>query len=193
MLSKIPNLKFTCPFDIYGGTATATDEYKHKPLSEIDTTGKDILCVIRKMDAWYLSYMIGQAMHYRLNKDYHLEKVDTGKTYKIETKIKVPKLLPPELMAHSTFPDFQLKQMLGDIDPHSIKWLRQEHLVENLAYYLQFEDPFVIESMRAISLRRHSYKRHTPTKYWNKHSLAVLYKNNPIWFSLESILYNDKV
>lgn len=189
MLKELNIKVYNSPYKIKDKTAHSTDTYKHKTFNEVNTEGKDILLVIRRLPAWFFSIMWHNSVHYKLNEKHRFKKSGVGKTYDTYFKDKKPKFSPPKLMCYTTYPDMILKQNLAGYDPDKIIWLRMEYLEHDLLKYLNIKQDLGVDF-------RHSYTAYNKYlrwyNYWNPKSKVILHKQNPLWTSIQQKVYKKE-
>jgi hypothetical protein len=151
----------------------ATEPLKHARFSQRPelVAGKLLVLNIRRLPLWVLSYATDQTVN--------------GRT-------------PPwsaEQMADTMIPDQKLSSWLGD-GIHIDRWIRVEHLASDfLALVTELGPVTTTRRMRvqARARRRVNARRydHDISRWLSSDQIARLYRQNPLWASVERSVYAD--
>lgn len=169
------------PFKIVDGKIIEGSETKHIDFSHVEHKDVQYYLVLRKLDTWIKSIYWHYSKHFVLNNKGNFEKSGIGKSYHKKFKKVKGHLPPPQILAHSIYPDKTLDKFLSSTRK-SIKFLRMEFIRKDIKKELNIDLP-------ELPINTYSYA--PPQKYWNNYALKLLYENNPKWASLERALYHN--
>jgi hypothetical protein len=144
---------------------------------EDEIAGKLLLCNIRRLPAWMLSWHQHHSQHRSPGPD--------GKPVSMRS---------PQQLAELPRGDRRLAHFTGGGRFTIDRWLRMEHLAEDFT-------AFVSELTALTEGDRHNIATYPPVntleydhtlEHWfTSEQLRVMYSNNPVWAALEQRLYGD--
>jgi hypothetical protein len=179
-----------------GGDATATmiarvprlvvladpvsDHAKHTPFAHRrgSIRGKLLVANIRRLPSWALS----QARH--------AERFGAFPDYRPAGPQS------PEVVAGRPAADRRLDRIVGDFRVD--RWIRQEHLADDLVAFLReveglgADEEAAIRSVgRVNDRRRWRQRRSGPEEFFTPAQIETLYANNPRWAAIERAVYDE--
>lgn len=168
-------------FKIVNGKIVDSDATKHLSWNTLFLPeGIRKFLVLRRLPDWLKSITWHYSKHFVINDNGNCVKQGISKSYSNKFKQVPGYLPPPNFLAYSIYPDSVLSKYykLGE----NIEILRMEYLIEDVKKHL------------SIDLRPEpkEYSYSPPEKYWTEEALEILYRNNPLWATLERNYYSNK-
>ncbi len=98
---------------------------------------------------------------------------------------------------YSTYADTTLLAMtsFGDRKLKISKWLRCENILEDFTDFIvdwvDYSRQQIKEMLEPIHVKDFNSYDHEISKYWTSDEIKIIYKNNPLWASVEKEVYGD--